>query len=48
MRYMLDGTVPPENTTCEADEPNPCIIIGKQLNLTQTMPVQKRAVDLVL
>jgi hypothetical protein len=35
MQYMLDGTLPPANTTCEADEPNPWIILGEQLNLTQ-------------
>ncbi|KAF1850512.1 alpha/beta-hydrolase [Cucurbitaria berberidis CBS 394.84] len=34
-QYMLDATLPPANTTCEVDEPNPWIALAKQYNLTQ-------------
>ncbi|KAH8725373.1 Alpha/Beta hydrolase protein [Phaeosphaeriaceae sp. PMI808] len=30
-QYMLDGTLPPANTMCEMDEPNPFIAFAKQL-----------------
>lgn len=33
---MRDGTLPPANTTCEVDEPNPWLLFAKQNNLTQT------------
>ncbi|KAF2818420.1 alpha/beta-hydrolase [Ophiobolus disseminans] len=30
-QYMFDGTLPPANTTCEVDEPNPFLAVAKQL-----------------
>jgi hypothetical protein len=35
---MLDGTLPPSNTTCDVDEPNPFLILAELLrnaNATQ-------------
>jgi hypothetical protein len=28
---MIDGTLPPANSTCEIDEPNPFILLGEML-----------------
>jgi hypothetical protein len=35
-QFMLDGTLPPANTNCEVDQPNPFLIVAEQLaNSTQ-------------
>jgi hypothetical protein len=47
-QYMRDGILPPANTTCEADEPNPWKIIAEQANATQKVSIQRRAVQLML
>jgi hypothetical protein len=35
MQYMRNATLPPPNTICEVDEPNPWILLGDLLNNTQ-------------
>ncbi|EUC36495.1 hypothetical protein COCCADRAFT_88224 [Bipolaris zeicola 26-R-13] len=38
-RYMRDGTLPPANTVCEVEEPNPWIALAKLSNATGTTPL---------
>lgn len=33
---MLDGTLPSPNITCEVDEPNPFVALGKEATATQS------------
>lgn len=37
-QYMIDGTLPPANAECDVDEPNPWILLAKQLNVTTLDP----------